>query len=161
MKRLLEILRERGYAEDRLCRIKAALELAQEGVKAKEPPADIVAAFVEAAVNDALAGICGPECEIKESFWDTSSGQLVATAQYWLYQDDLITASEAAKILFGNSSERFLMAVRHLSISGELPRYRRPDILLSRPPRRDVTGRSSRSWLYRKSEVEALRPLDR
>lgn len=146
---------------DRLSRIEAALTQAQEGVKTKQKPGAIVAALVEAAVNDAISGICGPECEIKESFWDSSSGQLIAVAQYWLYQDDLITTSEAAKILLGDSSERFLMAVRHLSISGELPRYRRPDILLSRPPRRDVTGRSSRSWLYRKSEVEALRPPDR
>lgn len=161
MRNLLEILRGRGYAEDRVYRIKAALELAQDGLKAKEPPADIVAAFVEAAVNDAIAGICGPECEIKESFWDSSSGQLIAAAQYWLYQDELISTSEAATILFGGKAERHLMAVRHLSTAGELPRYRKPDMVLSRPPRRDVTGRSSRGWLYRKSQVTALRPLDR
>jgi hypothetical protein len=72
--------------------------------------------------------------------------QLLASVTYWLYQDDLITNAEAARILYGASNDTLLARVRRAIERGELRHYWRP-------------GRASPQYaaLVRRSDVERLK----
>jgi hypothetical protein len=70
---------------------------------------------------------------------------LLASVTYWLYQDDLISIADAARVLYGDSTDALLVRVRRIIERGELRHYWRP-------------GREAkqRSFLVRRSEVERL-----
>jgi hypothetical protein len=71
--------------------------------------------------------------------------KLLASVTYWLYQDDLISLAEAARWLYGDSTDARLMRVRRLIERGQLRHYWLP-------------GREAkqRSYLVRRSEVEQV-----
>lgn len=83
---------------------------------------------------------------IPESFWGTELGQVVQAVQLWLADDELITLSEAARILRGQAETRNLVYVRSLIDKGELTRYADPG-----EPNPQRAGR------VRRSEVERLK----
>jgi len=64
---------------------------------------------------------------IPDHFWTTETGQLIALAQLWAQGDELITLSEAAKILRGASGDRDLVYINEQIRRGRLTRYTDPD----------------------------------
>jgi hypothetical protein len=70
--------------------------------------------------------------------------RLLASVTHWLYQDDLITMAEAARLLYGTSDNAVLGRIRRGIERGELRHYWRPD--------RD---HKQRATLVRRSEVLA------
>lgn len=80
------------------------------------------------------------------AFWDGDLGRLIATARLWAQGDTLITHSEAAQLLRGNSGQAALVYVQRLVTGGTLTHY-----VDSNEPNRQKAGRVSRA------EVEALR----
>jgi hypothetical protein len=71
--------------------------------------------------------------------------KLLASVTYWVYQDDLISIADAARLLYGDSTVARLMRVRRLIERGSLRHYWLP-------------GREAkqRSYLVRRSEVEQV-----
>lgn len=61
--------------------------------------------------------------EIPSAFWRTELGQVIAHCQLWLRGDDLISITEAAQILRGDTKKADLMAVRRLIAHGALTEY--------------------------------------
>lgn len=82
---------------------------------------------------------------IPASFWATELGQAVLHAQLWLRNDELITLTEAAKILRGSTEAADRMWVVEQIRRGRLTRYVDPT-----EPNPQKSGRASRQ------EVEAL-----
>lgn len=83
---------------------------------------------------------------IPEAFWRTDLGRVIAAAQLWVADDELITLSEAAEILRGQSKTRDLVYIRALIKKGDLTRYSDPD-----------EPNSQRDGRVRRSEVENLK----
>lgn len=83
---------------------------------------------------------------VPEHFWMTEIGQLIMLAQLWASGDELITLSEAAKILRGSVEDRDLVYVNDQIKRGRLTRYADPD-----EPNPQRAGRVSRQ------QVEALK----
>lgn len=83
---------------------------------------------------------------IPEHFWGTPLGQAIRHAQLFTRGDDLITHSEAAQLLRGDSGAADLMYIRRLVDRGELTAYADP-----REANPQHAGRVSRE------EVERLR----
>jgi hypothetical protein len=71
--------------------------------------------------------------------------KLLASVTYWLYQDDLITQTEAARIVYGASNDTLLARIRRMIERGALRHYWRP-------------GRTApqHAVLVRRSEVEQV-----
>lgn len=64
---------------------------------------------------------------IPETFWATDLGQVVMQAQLWARGDKLITLSEAAEILRGDTQKRDLIWINDQLKRGNLTRYVDPD----------------------------------
>lgn len=60
---------------------------------------------------------------IPDSFWSSDLGQLIMQAQLWARGDQLITLSEAARILRGSAETRDLVYINDLITRGKLTRY--------------------------------------
>lgn len=78
---------------------------------------------------------------IPEQFWNTQLGQVVARVQMWLRDDDLISITEAAKMLRNGTEKRDLMYVRSLIKSGQLTAY--PDLDEPNPTQRQRVSRAA------------------
>jgi hypothetical protein len=87
-----------------------------------------------------------PSYTIPDTFWTSELGQLVMQAQLWARGDELVTLTEAARVLRGSAETRDLVYVNDLIARGKLTRYLDPSE--SNPQR---AGRVSRQ------QVEALR----
>jgi hypothetical protein len=106
---------------------------------------------VEQAVEQMLAVLYTPldggPCIVPRDAWTRSPlMELLASVTYWLYQDDLISIADAARVLYGTSTDAVLVRVRRMIERGDLRHYWRP-------------GREhkQRSFLVRRSEVERLK----
>lgn len=85
-------------------------------------------AQVESALHDTLAALCPEPCAgIKPTFWASAAGQLIAQMQFWLWGDEYISRVDAARILFGDTSNRSVANIRFFVKDGQLPTYRRPN----------------------------------
>jgi hypothetical protein len=71
--------------------------------------------------------------------------KLLASVTYWLYQDDLISMADAARLVYGASDDALLSRIRRMIERGQLRHYWLP-------------GREAkqRSYLVRRSEVEQV-----
>lgn len=117
----------------------------------------------EIAVNMMLRWLCPPPCEqIGDNFWATPAGQYLAQARYAVYADQLITKADAARILYGGSEARHLMAVEHRIKTGELRTVRKPNKAFTnrRPSSRRVGGKLGEpkgAWLVFAEDVQKLK----
>lgn len=103
---------------------------------------DMTQSLVETLYSTALDG----SYIVPEHFWTTEIGKLIMLAQVWAFGDELITLSEAAKILRGTAEDRDLVYVNDQIKRGRLTRYTDPD-----EPNPQRAGRVSRQ------QVEALK----
>jgi hypothetical protein len=119
------------------------LTIAQAG----QPGAD--RAEVADCVSDILAALFGvpgeAEYSVPPEFWETEIGALIAAAQVWAREDELVSMSEAAEI-----SGKSLSALSQLVARGKLRRY--PDPAELNPQKRNRLLRS---------EVEKLKTQHR
>lgn len=97
----------------------------------EQPPRDEVLVAEIYDITQALAeGLCshawGHGYEIPRAFWGTEIGQLIVRAQLWARGDELITLSEAARILRGSAEDRDLIYINSLLQSGKLTAYTDP-----------------------------------
>ncbi len=108
---------------------------------------------VEAAVEQILLVLYRPldgrPFIIPRDAWTASPlMRVLASVTYWLYQDDLISMAEAARVLYDTDTvhDRETARIRRAIERGELRHYWRP-------------GREhkQRSFLVRRSEVERLK----
>jgi hypothetical protein len=65
--------------------------------------------------------------QIPNSFWQTALGQVIQHCCVWLHGDELITISEAARLLYADTSQRAIMRVQRLLKRGDLQRFIDPD----------------------------------
>jgi hypothetical protein len=106
---------------------------------------------VEHAVDHILAVLYAPldgsTFVVPRDAWTRSPlTQLLASVTYWLYEDQLISIAEAARMLYGSSDVAMLARIRRAIERGELRHYWRPG-------RQHKEGRA---FLVRRSEVERL-----
>lgn len=116
-------------------------------------------AKLEAAVKLAYQAVCPPPCQgIDPAWYQTEDGMLLAEAEFYLYQDELITISEAAKLLYGGTEKKHLMVINRLTQSGKLRVYNRPESDY-RFHRAEVKNPNikPRSRLVNRSDVENIR----
>jgi hypothetical protein len=104
---------------------------------------------VEAAVEQILLVLYRPldgrPFMLPRDVWTASPlMRLLASVTYWLYQDDLISMAEAARLLYGTSDNTLLGRIRRGIERGELRHYWRPD-----------REHKQRATLVRRSEVLA------
>jgi hypothetical protein len=89
----------------------------------------------------------GGPCLVPRDAWTRSPlMKLLASVTYWLYQDELISLADAARMLYGSSTDADLARVRRAIERGDLRHYWRP-------------GHTSkqRGFLVRRSAVQALK----
>jgi len=107
---------------------------------------------VEQAVAQMLAVLYTPldggPMRVPRDAWTRSPlMRVLASVTYWLYADELISLADAARVLYGDSSQANLARVRRMVERGELGHYWRPG-------REDNRGRAV---LVRRSDVEQVR----
>lgn len=127
-----------------------------EAGKIDRPSAD--PAFVrdvEQAVEHILAVLYtpldgGPFVVPRDAWTRSPLTKLLASVTYWLYQDELISLAEAARVRYGDSSQASLARVRRMIERGNLRHYWLP-------------GRAAkqRSFLVRRSAVEQVQQVHR
>jgi hypothetical protein len=88
----------------------------------------------------------GPFVVPRDAWTRSSLMQVLASVTYWLYQDDLISIAEAARLLYGTSDDPMLGRVRRAIERGEVRHYWMP-----------WREAKQRSFLVRRSEVERLK----
>ncbi len=106
---------------------------------------------VEQAVEAILALLYTPldggPLVVPRAAWTRSPlMKLLTSVTYWLYQDDLITATDAAQLRYGTKSKAALGRIRRAMERGELRAYWRPG----------REHKEGRAFLVRRSEVEQL-----
>ena len=106
---------------------------------------------VEAAVEQLLLVLYQPldgrPFFVPRDAWTASPlMRLLASVTYWLYQDELMSMADAARLVYGASDQTPIARIRRAIERGELRHYWRP-------------GREhkQRSFLVRRSEVERLK----
>lgn len=118
------------------------------------------AGTVETAVASILTALRSGGRELGESFWDSPAGQLIAAAQWRLYETDLIAPVDAADAIFRDqlAAGRITKAAARVFVlrrmkTGDLTTYRRPntDFHYHRKDRQ----RTRRAWFVRRSEVNS------
>ncbi len=118
------------------------------------PPA--VMQEVEQAVTHILAVLYtpldgGPMLVPRDAWTRSPLMQLLASVTYWLYQDELISPTEAARLLYGSGTDADLARIRRVIERGALPHYWLPG-------RQHKEGRAA---LVRRSDVERLKQEQR
>lgn len=107
---------------------------------------------VEAAVEQILQVVYqpldgGPFIVPRDAWTRSPLMRLLASVTYWLYQDELISPADAARLLYGSSNDTLLARVRRAIERGELRHYWRPG----------RERKSAAAFLVRRSEVERLK----
>lgn len=88
----------------------------------------------------------GPMIVPRDAWTRSPLMQLLASVTYWLYQDDLISPTEAARLLYGSGTDADLARIRRMIERGALAHYWRPG-------RQHKEGRAA---LVRRSDVERV-----
>src|SRR5690606_15945684 len=92
---------------------------------------DAVDESVSLALDDVWAALTSSALDyppdLDDAFWAGAWGQLFTRVQLWLECDELITLSEAARLLRGEASDTALRHVNDLIARRKLTRYADPD----------------------------------
>jgi hypothetical protein len=110
---------------------------------------------VEEAVDQILAVLYtpldgGPMLVPRDAWTRSPLMRVLAHVTYWLYSEDLISNAEAARLLYGTSTDADLARLRRVIERGAVRHYWRPG-------REDSRGRAV---LVRRSEVLRLKQTD-
>lgn len=127
-----------AYDEGRLHQdLSVLLAVANGTIKRSEASEDQIADILEISERliDLLFGRVYNQSatSVPSFFWnETTVGQMLAHVQAWLRQDDLISLSDAAQLLFPELAETNLQAarmrVKRLTEQGRLMQYRDPRV---------------------------------